>query len=129
MYYSLRPKIPFQHVITNQPTTLPTSTCLVYKPVWCNWRPRATHGPRPLVTRPAKLFLTLLLVISRLGGVVVSMLATGPKSRGFQTRQSRWIFKDDTKPQYNFIWIGVKPEVPCRKILWNLKNPLRYSRY
>jgi hypothetical protein len=27
---------------------------------WSNWRPRA--GPRPLVTRPAKLFVSLLLV-------------------------------------------------------------------
>jgi hypothetical protein len=30
---------------------------------------------------------------SRLGGVVVSVLATGPKGCGFKTQTRRWIFK------------------------------------
>jgi hypothetical protein len=30
-----------------------------------------------------------------LGGVVVSVLATGPKGCGFKTRSRRWIFKGD----------------------------------
>jgi hypothetical protein len=29
----------------------------------------------------------------RLGGAVVSVLATGPKGCGFKTRPRRWIFK------------------------------------
>jgi hypothetical protein len=33
-----------------------------------------------------------LAVISRVGGVVVSVLATGPKDCGFKTRPRRWIF-------------------------------------
>jgi hypothetical protein len=34
----------------------------------------------------------------RIGGVVVSVLATGPKGCGFKTRLRRWIFKGDKKP-------------------------------
>jgi hypothetical protein len=35
--------------------------------------------------------------MSRLGGVVVSVLATGPKACGFKTQPRRWIFKGDKK--------------------------------
>jgi hypothetical protein len=42
-----------------------------------------------------------------LGGLVVSVLATGPKVRGFDTGRDRWIFK---------IGGEVKPSVPCRRM-------------
>jgi hypothetical protein len=45
-------------------------------------------------------------VISRLGGVVVSVLATGPKGCGFKTRPRRWIFKGDKNPQHIFLSDG-----------------------
>jgi hypothetical protein len=44
--------------------------------------------------------------ISRLGGVVVSVLATGPKGCGFKTRLRRWIFKGDKNPQHIFLSDG-----------------------
>jgi hypothetical protein len=33
-----------------------------------------------------------------LGGLVVSVLATGPKVRGFDHDRGRWIFKGDKNP-------------------------------
>jgi hypothetical protein len=42
----------------------------------------------------------------RLDGVVVSMLATGPKGCEFITRPSRWIFKGDKNPQHTFLSDG-----------------------
>jgi hypothetical protein len=41
--------------------------------------------------------------IRRLGGVVVSLLATGC---GFKTRPRRWIFKVDKNPQHTFLSDG-----------------------
>jgi hypothetical protein len=53
-----------------------------------------------------------------LGGVVVSVVATGPKGFGFKTRPRRWIFKDDKNPQHTFLSDG---KVLCRKILRHVK--------
>jgi hypothetical protein len=36
--------------------------------------------------------------IVALGGLVVSVLATGPKVRGFDPGRGRWIFKGDKNP-------------------------------
>jgi hypothetical protein len=44
--------------------------------------------------------------IGRLGGVVVSVLATVPKGSGFKTRQRIWIFKVDKNPQHTFLSDG-----------------------
>jgi WD40 repeat protein len=44
--------------------------------------------------------------VSHLGGVVVSVLATGPKGCGFKTRPRRWIFKGDKNPQHSFLSDG-----------------------
>jgi hypothetical protein len=33
-----------------------------------------------------------------LGGLVVSVLATGPKVRGFDPDRGRWVFKGDKNP-------------------------------
>jgi hypothetical protein len=45
-------------------------------------------------------------------GVVVSVLATGPKVRGFDPDRGRWIFKGDKNPYHNFLR---KPSVACRR--------------
>jgi hypothetical protein len=58
---------------------------------------------------------------SRLGGVVVSVLATGHKVRGFKPGLGdgflRWI-KIRSTPSFGW---EVKPEVLCRKILRHVK--------
>jgi hypothetical protein len=41
-----------------------------------------------------------------LGGLVVSVLATGPKVR--DPDRGRWIFKGDKNPEHNFLWRGNK---------------------
>jgi hypothetical protein len=53
-----------------------------------------------------KYLATMDAGISRLGGVVVSVLATRPKGCGFKTRPRRWIFKGDKNPQYTFLSDG-----------------------
>jgi hypothetical protein len=42
-------------------------------------------------------FLEILSVVA-LGGLVVSVLVTGPKVRGFDPGRGRWIFKGDKNP-------------------------------
>jgi hypothetical protein len=65
---------------------------------------------------------------SRLGGVVVSVLAIVPKDRGFKTgRGDALLSAIKILNTPSFGW-EVNPEVPC-KILWHVKNPLRYFRY
>jgi hypothetical protein len=59
----------------------------------------------------------------RLDGVVISVLATGPKDSGFKPGRG------DKIPQHTFLRMGIKPEIPCRKILRHVKDPLRYLRY
>jgi hypothetical protein len=44
----------------------------------------------------------------RLGGVVVSVLATGPIRSRVRTRPRRWIFKGDKNPQHIFLRMGSK---------------------
>jgi hypothetical protein len=44
--------------------------------------------------------------VGRLGGVVVSLLATGSKGCGFKTRPKRWTFKGDKNPQHTFLSDG-----------------------
>jgi hypothetical protein len=48
-------------------------------------------------------FLFLNITFRRLGGVLVSVLATGPKGCEFKTRPRRWIFKGDKNPQHTFL--------------------------
>jgi hypothetical protein len=38
-----------------------------------------------------------------LGGLVVSVLATGPKVRGFDPDRGRWIFKGDKNPEHHIL--------------------------
>jgi hypothetical protein len=44
--------------------------------------------------------------VRRLGGVVVSVMVSGPKRCGFKTRPRRWIFKGDKYPQHTFLSDG-----------------------
>jgi hypothetical protein len=41
-----------------------------------------------------------------LGGIVVTVLATGTKGCRFKTRLRRWIFKGDKYPQHTFLSDG-----------------------
>jgi hypothetical protein len=56
---------------------------------------------------------------------VVSMLATGPKGRGFESGQDDGflrVIKILSTPSFGW---EVKPEVPCRKILRHVKDILK----
>jgi hypothetical protein len=55
-------------------------------------------GIRTVSTLPCR-----LTTIVTLGGLVVSVLATGPKVRGFDPDRVRWIFKGDKNPEHNFL--------------------------
>jgi hypothetical protein len=62
---------------------------------------------------------------SLLGGVVVSVLATGPKCRGFELSRgdgSLRAIKIRNTPSFGE---EVKPEAPCRKILRHQENHLQ----
>jgi hypothetical protein len=57
------------------------------------------------------------VIYGRLGGVVVSVLATGPKVRGFKAgRGDGFLRAIKIRSTSSFGW-ELKPEVPCRKIL------------
>jgi hypothetical protein len=59
-----------------------------------------------------------------LGGVVVSMLATGPKGRGLEPGQGDGFLRARKfRSTPSFGW-EVKSEVPCRKILRRVKDLL-----
>jgi hypothetical protein len=62
---------------------------------------------------------------SHLGGVVVSVLASGPKGYGFEPGQGNGflrVIKIRSTP--SFVW-EVKPEVPYRKTSWHVKDLLK----
>jgi hypothetical protein len=66
---------------------------------------------------------------SHLGGAVVSVLATGPKGHGFKPGQGDGFLRViKTRSTPSFGW-EVKPEVPCHKILWHVKDLLTYQRH
>jgi hypothetical protein len=57
------------------------------------------------------------------------VLATGPKGCGFRSGRSDGflrVIKIRSTPCFGW---EIKPEVPCRKILQHVKDPLRYFRY
>jgi hypothetical protein len=59
-----------------------------------------------------------------LGGVMVSVLAIGPKVCGFNPGRGRWIFKGDKIRNAPSFRGKVKPLVPYRKMYGFLKIPL-----
>jgi hypothetical protein len=62
---------------------------------------------------------------SRLGGVVVSVLDTGPKGYGFEPGQGDGFSKILSTPSFQ---MDVKPEVPCLKILRHVKERFEVPR-
>jgi hypothetical protein len=67
--------------------------------------------------------------LCRLGGMVVYVLATGPKGCGFKPGWGDGflrVIKIRNTPSLGW---EVKLKVPCRKILQGVKDPLRYFRY
>jgi hypothetical protein len=81
------------------------------------------------VFSPHQLFKQVVNVKSRLGSVVVSVLATGPKGRGLKPgRGDGFVRTIKIRSTPSFGW-EVKPEVPCCKILRPVNDPLRYLRY
>jgi hypothetical protein len=76
-------------------------------------RERTTQDPNPFA----------ISLHSRLSGLVVSVLATGPKGRGFKPgRGDGFLRVIKILRTYSFGW-EVKPEAPCRKILRHVKEP------
>jgi hypothetical protein len=60
-----------------------------------------------------------------LGGVVISVLNNGPKGRGFEPGQGDgFLTAIKIRSTPSFGW-KVKPEAPCRKILWRVKDLLK----
>jgi hypothetical protein len=65
----------------------------------------------------------------RLGGVVVSVLATGPNVHGFKPGRGDGflrMIKICSTPSFG---LDVKPQIPCRNILRHVKDPLTHLRY
>jgi hypothetical protein len=60
---------------------------------------------------------------------VVSVLATEPKGRGFKPGRGDGFLRAIKFRSTHFFGWEVKPEVPCRKILRLVKDPLRYFKY
>jgi hypothetical protein len=67
--------------------------------------------------------------LRRLGGVVVSVLATGPKGRRFKPDRGDGFLRAIKIRSTPSLGWEVKSEVPRRKILRHVKDPLRYFRY
>jgi hypothetical protein len=64
----------------------------------------------------------------RLGGEVVSVLATGPEGRGFELVQGDGFLKTIIILKTSSFGWEVKSEVPCRKILRHVKDLLELPR-
>jgi hypothetical protein len=58
------------------------------------------------------IFLYTKCVFVDFGGLVVSVLDTGPKVRGFDPDRGRWIFKGDKNPEHHFLRKGSKAVGP-----------------
>jgi hypothetical protein len=61
--------------------------------------------------------------------VVLSVLATGSKGRWFKPGRGDGFLRAIQIRSTPSFWWEVKPEVPSRKILRHIKDPLRYFRY
>jgi hypothetical protein len=71
-----------------------------------------------------------------LGDPVVSVLAIGPKVRGFKPERGRWIFKGDKNLQHAFLWRGSKAVGPmlqdftaCETFIASIKEILRKAKF
>jgi hypothetical protein len=59
-----------------------------------------------------QVFLQALRFFVAFGGLVVSVLATGPKVRGFDPDRGRWILKGAKIPEHHFLRRGSKADSP-----------------
>jgi hypothetical protein len=57
-----------------------------------------------------------------LGGVMVIVLAIGPKVRGFKPGLGQWIFKGEKIRSTTSFEGEVKLSAPCCKILWQIED-------
>jgi hypothetical protein len=90
----------------------------------------------PVNILPPWLFILIYTTTttSRLGGIVASVLATGPKSRGFEPGQGDGFLKAIKIRSTPSFGCEVKREVPCSKILRHVKDLLkshgdRYTKF
>jgi hypothetical protein len=61
------------------------------------------------------------------GGIVVIVLAIGPKVFGFKPGRGRWILRA-INPYHDFFVREVKPSVPCRNVLRHVRIPAKNAR-
>jgi hypothetical protein len=66
-----------------------------------------------------------MAVLGHLGGVMVSVIATGPKGCGFEPGQGDEFLRAIKICSTPSFGREVKPEVPCRKISWHVKDLLK----
>jgi hypothetical protein len=71
-----------------------------FRSLRCDSIKRYSNRPIPIINRQTQLniFYVILIYEVDVGGLVVSVLATGPKVRGFDPERGRWIFKGDKNP-------------------------------
>jgi hypothetical protein len=55
------------------------------------------------------------------------VLATGPKGRGFKPDLGDGLLRAIKMFSTPYFGWEVRPEIPCRKILWHVKHPLSIS--
>jgi hypothetical protein len=74
-------------------------------------------------------YLTFIHERNRLGGLVVSVLTTGPRGRGLKPDRGDGYLRAIKICSTPSFGSEVKPEVPCHKILQHVKDLLTYLRY
>jgi hypothetical protein len=97
------------------------------------WRSSGRHGenleiysPENILTRDWPYLNTYLFTPCGLGGLVVSMLASGTQDRGFTPGRSLRIFSGEKNPQHAFLRKGSKAVCPMSQICGMSKNPITY---
>jgi hypothetical protein len=80
-------------------------------------------------SKETNILKTIIVEICSLGRVVVSVLVTGSKGRGFAAgRGDGFLRAIKIRSTTSFGW-EVKPDVPCRKILRHVKDQLTYKMH
>jgi hypothetical protein len=75
------------------------------------------------------LVLIVIVLSSLLGGVMVSVVATGTKGHQFTPGRGSGFLRAIKVRSTSFFGCKVKPEAPCRRILRHVKDPLMHLRY
>jgi hypothetical protein len=107
--------------MNSSPTDCSYPRCAVFQSSYCFVYLRSKYSQNPVLEHPQRQFL--YVVVSRLGRVVVSVLATGPKGCGFEPGQGDGFLRAIKSAAHLFGW-EVKPEVHC-KILRLVKDHLK----